>query len=277
MRRTRLTITLKSSLLSRIDQLIDHQKIRNRSHAIEFILSEYFKPQIKEAVILAGGKGIKLRPYTYEIPKSLLPIKSKPILEYLIEGLKKSEISRIILCIGYLGEKIKEYLADGKKFGVKIIYQQEKSPLGTGGALKQVKKLISGSAFLVVYGDILTNFNFSDLITFHLQQQTLASVALTLVKDPSLFGQIKLYGTKVVNFRKKIDHQKEASLVNTGIYVFEKEIFQYFPSKKVFDLDDVLEKLSKENKIAGFVFESQWFDVGTFKNYEMAIKQFKPR
>lgn len=272
-----MTITLKNSLLGEIDQLIDKEKIRNRSHAIEYVLSQYFKPKIDTAVILAGGKGIKLRPYTYEIPKPLLPIKSKPILEYLIEKLKKAEIREIILCTGYLGEKIKEHFADGKRFGVKIHYYQEKKPLGTGGALAKIKPILKNQSFVVVYGDILTNLAIKDLINFHKNQSTIATIALTLVDNPLPFGQLKLHGSRIVNFYSKRKRREKSYLINTGIYIFNKEIFHFFPkNKKTFMLEEVLEDLINQKKISGFVFENQWFDVGTPKNYEEAIKKFKP-
>lgn len=277
MRRTRLTITLKKSFLFDIDQLIDGEKIRNRSHAIEYVLSQYFKPKIERAVVLAGGKGVKLRPYTYEVPKPLLPIKSRPILEYLIEKLKEAEIREIVLCIGYLGEKIKEYFSDGKRFGVKIYYNQEKEALGTGGALKKAKHLLKNQSFLLVHGDILTNLAIKDLINFHKNESTVGTAALTLVKNPLPFGQLKLHGTKIVGFYSKTKKGEEESyLVNAGVYIFNREIFHFFPKgKKSFMLEDVLKHLIKEKKLSGFVFEDQWFDVGTPDNYEEAIKKFR--
>jgi len=277
MRRTRLTITLKKSVVSELDQLIDGDTLRNRSHAIEYVLSQYFKPMIRKAIILAGGKGENLRPYTYELPKPLLPIKSRPILEYLIENLRKAEIRDIIICIGYLGEKIKEYFSDGKKWGVKIQYSEEKTPLGTGGAISRTYSYVKNQSFLVIHGDILTSLNLKDLFNFHKEQQTIGTVALTLVKNPSSFGQLKLHGAKIVSFYSKTKKgEEESSLINTGVYVFSKEIFRFFPkNKKSFMLEDVLSRLISQKKLSGFVFEDQWFDVGTPKNYEEAIKHFK--
>lgn len=276
MRRTRLTITLKDSVIANIDSLIDGESLRNRSHAIEFILSSYFKPVVGKAIILAGGRGTKLRPYTYEIPKGLLLIKGKPILEYMIENLKKAQICDIMICTGHLGEKIKEYFGDGKRWGVKIRYHEEKAPLGTGGAIGSVAPFVGESPFLVLHGDVLTNLNLKDLLSFHSEQESMATVALTSVHNPYNMGRLRLHGVKIVNFYptpKNIDD--ESHLVNTGVYVFDKKIFEYFPkNKKSFLLEDVLSRLIVDRKIAGFFFDGKWFDVGTLESYEEAIKKF---
>ena len=274
MRRSRITITLDKYILEKIDSLVDREKIRNRSHAIEFMLSKQFEPSVRKAVILAGGKGTNLRPFTYEMPKSLLPIRNKPLLEHLINRLKKDSIRDIIVCVGYLGEKIKEYFGDGKRFGVKITYSEDKSSLQTGGALKKVKPFIENEPFLVIYGDIMTNISFRELIAFHEKEKGLATVALTTVAHPSDFGQLKLSGTKLVKFYQD-SSPIQSYLVNCGIYVFKPEIFNYFPQKKSFKLEDVIENLVSQGKISGFVFEKNWFDVGNKKDYERAIKEFQ--
>lgn len=278
MRRSRITITLQQKLVSEIDKLIDGEKIRNRSHAIESLLNQHFKPKINRAVILAGGAGTKLRPYTYEVPKALIPIKGKPLLEYLIENIKQSGISEIIIATGYLGEKIKEYFKNGQKFGVKLTYFQEKKPLQTGGAILKLKNYLKNEPFLVVYGDILTRLSASDLITFHEEYRPTATIALTTSQNPESFGQLKLHGIKLVNFYQK---NKEAgfksNLIHCGMYVFQPEIFNFFPkNQKSFLLEDVIETLIKKNKVNGFVFEEQWFDIGNPENYTEAIKKFLP-
>lgn len=277
MRRLRLTITLKDSLINEIDKLVDGQKIRNRSHGIEYILSQYFKPAITKAVILAGGRGEKLRPYTYELPKSMLPVKGRPLLQYLIEDLRNADIHEIIICVGYLGDKIKKYFDDGARFGVKIIYSDEKTPLGTGGAIKKIRALIKNESFLVLYGDILINLNLKDVINFHNDYEVTATVALTSANNPSPFGQFELHGNKIVGFYEKIKKEETKShLVNTGVYVFKNTIFRCFPdTPKDFMLETILQDLIKNNELNGFVFEGKWFDVGTPDNYELAIKQFK--
>lgn len=277
MRRVRLTITLKESLITDVDTLIDGEKIRNRSHAIEYVLLQSFKPSINKAVILAGGKGENLRPYTYELPKSMLLIKGRPILEYLITDVRDAGIREIIMCIGHRGEKIKEYFGDGSKFGVKISYSEEKTPLGTGGAIQAIFHRIKDQSFVVLHGDIVVNLNLKDVIQFHKDQETVATVALTPIDNPSPYGQFELHGQAIVGFH---EHSKKgeikSNLVNTGVYIVNKEISQYFPqSKKVFMLESVLQKLIQKKQLTGFVFEGQWFDIGSIKSYERAIKFFK--
>lgn len=276
MRRTRVTITISQHLLEATDNLIDKEKIRNRSHAIEFILNRFFQPKVRKAVILAGGQGTKLRPYTYEMPKSLLPVKGKPLLEHLINNLKKNNIVDLIICIGYLGKKIKDYFGDGKRFGVNISYVEETSPLKTGGALLKAQKYIDNNPFLVIHGDILTDFNFIDFINFHKYQKTLSTIALTTVDQPKKYGQLKLHGARLTNFYNQAEIKKvESHLINCGIYIFEPEIFNFFPkNKSVFMLEDVIKNMINQKKVAGFVFEGKWFDVGTPENYEEAIREF---
>jgi NDP-sugar pyrophosphorylase family protein len=278
MRRPRITITLNPNILTQVDRLVDRKRIRNRSHAIEYLVSQIFQPQVKQAVILAGGQGTHLRPYTYELPKSLLPIKGKPLMEHLIKRLKENGIDEIIVCLGYLGEKIKEHFGNGEKFGVKITYSEEKKPLQTGGALLNVKKYIhKENPFLVIHGDLLTDCPFQDVFDFHKQEHAIATITLTSVNHPTDFGQLKLHGTKLVNFYQKSDAKGiKSHLVNCGIYVFEPTIFESFPkNKSAFLLEDVIENLIKQKRVSGFVFEGQWFDVGTPTHYEQAIKEFK--
>ena len=179
MDRERLTITLKKSILAKVDGFIDGTKIRNRSHAIEYLITQSLAPKVNQAVILAGGKGLNMRPFTFEMPKGLFPVGGKPILEHIVEMLRRFEIYDIIFSIGHLGEKIREHFGDGKKFGVKITYVAEEKEAGTAGALVLAKKHLKSETFLVVHGDILIDINLYDLIAFHKEQETVGTIALT--------------------------------------------------------------------------------------------------
>lgn len=277
MRRSRITITVQQETLNKIDHYIDGEKIRNRSHAIELILNEYLQPKIDTAVILAGGQGTKLRPYTYEIPKSLLPIQGKPLLEYTIYNLKRSNIKNVIICIGYLGKKIKDYFGNGSKYGLHITYSEETKPLQTGGALLKIKHLVQNMPFLVIHGDIVTNFDLRDLITFHNENKSTGTIALTPTAYPTDFGQLTLHGIKLINFYQRTKKKEiKSNLINCGIYIFEPEIFSFFEKSTDHSLlENIIGQLIEEKKINGFVFEEQWFDVGNPENYERAIKNFK--
>lgn len=259
MRRVRLTITLKESLIDEVDKLIDGEKIRNRSHAIEYVLLQSLKPSINKAVILAGGKG--------ESPKSMFLIKGKPLLEYLIDDLRRAEIRDIIICIGYRGEKIKEYFGDGAKFGVTISYSEEKNPLGTGGAIQKIHSLMKNESFIVLHGDIIVDLKLKDVIQFHRDQETIATVALTSTPNPSPYGQFELHGQSIVGFYEKTKKgETKSNLVNTGVYVLNNEIFRYFPrGGKAFMFESILQKLIQEKQLSGFVFEGKWFDVEQLK------------
>lgn len=275
MRRSRITITLDSQLLKKVDLLIDKNKIRNRSHAIEFVLNKYTESNVHKAIILAGGRGTQLRPYTYEIPKPMLPVKGTPILEHLIKQLKKHNVTDLIIAISYLGEKIKTYFGNGEQFGVKIQYSEEEENLLTGGAIKKVKDKIGNETFLVIHGDILTDFSYTDFIAFHQKENALASVALSSATEPREYGQFNLHGTKLVEFYPNTTAPGLRShLIHSGIYAFSPQIFNYFPKKNKFALEDVIQDLVNQQKVSGFVFSGKWYDVGNPDNYEKAIKEY---
>jgi len=189
--------------------------------------------------------------------------------------LKNNGITDIIIAISYLGDKIKAYFGDGSAFGVHITYSEEQEHLMTGGALGQIKDLVGNDTFVVIHGDILTDFSFSDFIQFHKSQNTIATVALTTSAMPTEFGQIKLHGTRLTKLYLNTEDQGTKShLIHTGIYAFEADIFNHFPKQKAFSLEDVIRTLIDAQEVSGFVFEGSWFDVGNPQNYELAIKQF---
>lgn len=275
MDRDRLTITLRKDILKRVDQLIDKTTIRNRSHAIETLLNRAIAPKIETAVILAGGEGIKLRPLTYELPKALIPVQGKPLVEYTIELLKKADIRNIIFTVGHLGEKIIKYFGDGEKFGVRIKYNQEKRHLGTAGALKQIVSQISGT-FMAIHGDILVKINLFDLLRFHSQQNVIATMALTTTQDTQSHGNVRLRGTQILEYQEKPKKGKSLSLlINAGIYVFEPAIFSYIPKTSISFLEeDIFPKLAKDQQLSGFTFDGAWFDITNVYSYEKALKSW---
>jgi len=277
MSRVPFTITMDKELLKKVDLIVDGRKIRNRSHALEFLISSHFKPSIQKALIVAGGKGIKMRPFTYELPKAMLPIKGKPILEHIIEMLEARDIREIYIAIGYLGDKIKAHFDDGKKFGVKINYIKEDEDLGTGGALKNALPKIGSGPFIMMWGDVLVDINLRDFIYFHLENEPLMSIALTSVADPTEYGAVKLDRDTMVEYIEKPRKSATVShLVSAGVHIVDPKVKKYFPKIKKFNLErGVIPRLIKDKKIKGYVFGGQWFDVGTPEIYELAVKRWR--
>lgn len=277
MDRQRLTITLKKEVLKELDAYIDGNRIRNRSHAIEYVLAKYFAPKIKKALVLAGGQGLKMRPFTYEMPKAMIPVNGRPVLEYIIENLRRYDVRELLISLGHQGNKIKQYFGNGAKFGVKITYlDQGKAEVGTAAPIIQAKKLIGDNPFIVYYGDVLANIDLSDMIDFHLANGALATLALTSVNKSSDWGVVRLQGSRVYSFLEKPDQRKDLSkVINAGVYIFEPAIFNSLnPQMKRLE-KEVFPKLVEQRKLFGYMFSGQWFDVGDPEIYQQAVKKWK--
>lgn len=276
MDRNRLTITLKKDILKQLDEYIDGSRIRNRSHAIEYVLSKHFAPKIKKALILAGGKGLKMRPFTYEMPKTMIPVNGRPVLEYIIENLRRYDIRDLIISVGHQGSKIKQHFGDGSKFGVKITYtDQGKAEIGTAAPILQARKMVGSNPFIVYYGDVLATVDLDDMIDFHLSSNGLATIALTSVNKSADWGVVRVQGSRVYSFLEKPDQRKDLSnVINAGIYIFEPKIFDYLADAKRLE-KDVFPKLVEQHKLFGYLFAGQWFDVGDPEIYKQAVKEWK--
>jgi len=275
-KKTRITITLNEDLLNKIDNLVDKEKIRNRSHAIESLVIKSLRPKISQAVILAAGKGVRWRPLTYEIPKALIPIKGKPILEHTINYLRDYNIRNIFVVVGSLGEKIKDYFGSGERFGVKITYIEDKKEKGTAPALRAVKDFVKNEPFLFWYIDEIADINIDDLINFHTIHKALGTVALSSVSDPVGLGAVKLQGPRITEFLEKPSRKKiESYVVNAGIFIFQPEVFDYINNKTLSLEKEVFPKIAEEKKLYGYLFSGKWFDIGTPKIYTKALKGWK--
>ena len=276
-KRQRLTITLRPDILKQLDSTIDEHNVRNRSHAIERILSESLGPKIQKAVILTGGQGVKLRPFTYEMPKSMIPVKNRPLLEYSIDLLRGYGIKDVVISTGYLGDRIKDHFHDGSRLGMSISYIEERKPLGNAGALRQIKGLIN-EPFFLIYGDVLADINLINFVDFHKQHQGVVSMALSSAENISDWGVVKLNGTRIVELTEKPDKSMHLSgLINAGIFVMEPEVLNLIPNnnKYISFEKDIFPKLTEAKKIYGYPFGGQWFDVSTPKIYERVIKEWR--
>ncbi len=274
--RERLTITLREDIMKNLDEMVDGITIRNRSHAIEIVLAKAISAKkITKAVILAGGKGTRMRPFTYEMPKPMIPLKGKPLIQHLIELCRKYEVRDIILSIGYMGDKIKDHFGDGSNLGVEITYIEEDKELGTAGPLRLAEDMLS-NPFLMFNGDVISNLDLHDFIRFHSDSKGLATIALTQVKDTSAFGVARLQGERILDFVEKPKTEEQATqLINAGVYMLEPQVIDYIPKGKAMMEKDVFPKLADEGKLFGYPFAGQWFDTGTPEAYEDAIKNWK--
>jgi NDP-sugar pyrophosphorylase family protein len=277
MERKPFTITMRKDLIDRVDSLVDGTKIRNRSHALEYVVASHFKPKIKKALILAGGEGVKMRPFTYELPKTMLPVKGRPILEHIIELLRSHDVRDIYVAIGHLGGKIKDHFGDGSKFGVRINYLEEKKSCGTGGAIKNALPVMGSEPFLLIWGDVLIDIDLDDFIEFHLEESSVLTVALTSTSNPTDYGVVRMHGNNVVEYNEKPKKTHSMShLVSAGVHIVDPSIVDYLPNKSNFTIErDVIGRLIFQNKIKGYVFEGKWFDVGTPEIYHRAIKEWE--
>jgi len=210
-----------------------------------------------KAIILAGGRGKRLRPITDYVPKPLIPIKNIPIIEWQIKYLKKFGISEIIICSGYKTKMIENYL-NNKKLGIKITFSVEDKPLGTGGAIKKAGKKIKDRSFLVINGDIITNIDLEKLLK---KENSIASIQLK-----TKFGILQTDGNKIIKF----DEKKEIPglWMNAGIYHLNKETIKELPN--VGDIEKILfTDYAKKEKLSTIKFtNSKWYSIDSFKDIE---------
>ncbi|MCH7876649.1 MAG: nucleotidyltransferase family protein [Thaumarchaeota archaeon] len=210
-----------------------------------------------KAIILAGGRGKRLKPITDYVPKPLVPIKNIPIIEWQIKYLKKYGVNEVIICTGYKSKMIENYLSV-KNTGVKIKFSIEKSPLGTGGAIKKAGKMINDKSFFVINGDVITNI---DLRKLGKKQNSIASIELQ-----TKFGILETNGNKISKFSEK----KEISdlWMNAGIYHLQKEILKDLPNKG--DIEKTLfPDYAKKGRLYTIQFKKiKWYSIDTFKDIE---------
>jgi NDP-sugar pyrophosphorylase family protein len=225
-----------------------------------------------KVVILAGGKGRRLYPYTVVLPKPLMPIGDFPILEVILRQLKNCHLVDITLAVGHLGNLIQTYFVDGSKWGVKIEYSFEEEPLGTVGPLTRLKDL--SQTFMVMNGDLLTTLNYLDLIEHHKKQKAIATVAAQKRSVDVDFGVIQK--DKDERMAKYIEKPKLSYLVSMGIYIFEPEILDFIPKGEKFDFPDLMQLLlKKEEKVALYESSDFWLDIGRPDDYQKAVEEFE--
>lgn len=225
-----------------------------------------------KAVILAGGLGTRLHPYTLFMPKPMLPLGDKPVLEHLISWLHNNGIKEMVICVSYLRRMIEDYFRDGKEVGVKITYARTNTPMGTAGQLKSAEKFIDGT-FLCVYGDSIYDFDVKDMIDFHYKKKALATIALLPYKTTLKYGFIDIDKNKLVKrWREKPSIE---GLINIGCYVMEPEFLNYVPKDTRLGMNFAFEKaMEGKEKICGYNAKGSFIDIGDKRGYIGVYKKF---
>lgn len=223
-----------------------------------------------KAVVLAGGEGTRLRPLTCNTPKIMVPVLNRPFFEHLLAYLRKHKIIDIVLAVGKSPGRIQDYFGDGSIFGVRLSYSIEDSPLGTAGAVKNAEKFLDDS-FVVLNGDIFTDIDLSIMMRLHRENKAIASLALTSVEDPTIYGVVETDGEgRVKRFMEKPGRDRvTTNMVNAGIYILEPEILSRIAPNtfSMFERDVFPPLLERGQTVYGYPFRDYWIDMGTPEKY----------
>lgn len=222
-------------------------------------------------ILMAGGLGTRLHPLTKQIPKPLLKVGNKPILETIIENFAKYGFVNITISVNYKAEMIKEYFGDGSKFGVCIDYIEESQRLGTAGALSLLPTQPK-EPFFVMNADLLTNVNFTHLLDFHIHEHASATMCVREYDYQIPYGVIQTQDSSIISIKEK---PIETFFVNAGIYVLSPQVLEYIPKNSFFDMPTLFEQLiSTHHKAISFPLHEYWLDIGRMSDFEEAQNEY---
>jgi len=226
-----------------------------------------------KAIILAGGRGTRLAPYTTVFPKPLMPVDGIPILEVIVKQLAHFRIEEIVLTVSQQSEPLlSAYFGDGSRYGVGIYYSREGKPLGTAGPLSLIPNL--PETFLVMNGDILTTLDYQKLIRYHRRQKGLVTIAMSQKKVQLELGVMEF--SRSYRLTRYIEKPTLSYSVSMGIYVFEKRVLEWIPPKRYLDFPELIQKLLRKKKgVACCPSDDFWLDIGRHEDYEEAQKKFQ--
>ena len=226
-----------------------------------------------QALILAGGKGTRLRPLTMHTPKPIVPIAGLPFLLYQLELLKRADVRDVILSLSYQPQKIEDKLGDGTDYNVKISYTVEASPLGTAGAYRNAAGLIRETT-IVFNGDVLTDIDMNDVMRFHRERDAAATIVLVPVPNPTAYGLVETDGEgRVQRFLEKPKPEEVTSnTINAGIYILEPRVLEYVPEGEpfMFEYGVFPQLLASGEPFYAYTWEGYWRDIGTAESYHQA-------
>jgi NDP-sugar pyrophosphorylase family protein len=225
-----------------------------------------------KAVVLAGGKGTRLAPYTTILPKPLMPIGDMPILEILLRQMNRYGVDEVILTVGHLSHLMCAFFQDGRQFGVKIRYSFEECPLGTAGPLSLIEGL--DETFFVSNGDVLSTLNYQDLLAYHRHCGGIATIAAHVRKVHIDLGVIQRNEkNEIIGYLEKPSYDYYVSM---GIYIFEPRVLSYIPYNSYLDFPDlVLKLILAGERVVSYPYDGYWMDLGRVDDYEQAVKDFE--
>ena len=224
-----------------------------------------------DVVVLAGGRGTRLAPYTTIFPKPLMPVGDMPVLEILLRQLARNDLTTVHLAVGHLAELIEAYFGDGSRFGVELRYWREPGPLGTAGPLAAIET--SSDHVVVMNGDLLTTLDFGELVRTHTESGAAATVGVHRRQVPIDFGVVKREGDAIMGFDEKPTLAYEVSM---GVYVVDRSAIELIPAAVHFDFPDfVLLMLEHGLAVNAYVSDAFWLDIGRHEDYEQAVRSFE--
>lgn len=236
-------------------------------------VDELLKPKGKrnKVVLMVGGLGTRLRPLTENIPKPMLKVGKKPILETIILNFKKYGFTNIILCVSYKAEIIEKYFGNGSKFGVVIEYVHEDKRMGTAGALSLIRDKLNES-FFVMNGDLLTNINFEHMMDYHISNKSIATMGVREYDFQVPYGVVNIDGMNIKSIEEKPVHN---FYVSGGVYVLDSKVLELIPENKFFDMPTLFEKVIDKNmKSISFPIREYWLDIGRMEEFDKANNEY---
>lgn len=231
---------------------------------------------MKRAVVLAGGLGMRLRPYTAVLPKPLMPVGDRPVLDIVVRQLNHHGFDRVTMATGYLAELIEAFFRDGGDYGVPIDYHREHTPLGTAGAIATIDGL-DGEPFLVMNGDVLTDLDYTALMEQHLETEAAATIA-TITRDIQVsLGVLHFADThqpdRLTSYEEKPHFEFEASM---GVYAFSPRVLAYLQPEERLDFPDLIRRLMSAGELVrAYRSDCYWLDIGRHDDYEQALEEFE--
>lgn len=266
----------KQVLLSRLrHEQVLHMPIvddEGRVHDLAYLpLLEQQSSHPNEVVIMAGGLGTRLRPLTEKVPKPLILVGGRPLIDTIIDRLVEQGLSNITLCVNYLGHMLEEHLGDGSRYGASLTFVRENKRMGTAGALSLLERRPETS-FFVMNGDILTSVDFLAMRSFHQENRSVATMAVNNFSYEVPFGVVEVRDRRITGLSEKPQY---SFLVNAGIYLFEPEVLDHVPSEEFFDMNSFFDRLIDLNKsVVAFPVREHWLDIGRPDDLERANDTF---